>query len=312
MKAKIIVLLIALFAVSAFATGCSSLVTSDNYHNSAGSYYVIQEAKIDYVDSKKSEVVVLKGGKFAAEKGVRVYLDLLLFVPNLFYYYSTDKTIFGTISQEDEAEAVFESEMESLTEVGRITSPDDEAYLEPDPDLASQDPLFKVKVYGDIVLAIPNILFYSFTGQTIFGTTNYFGQRRLSTKAETARIVLSKATVEKRTPIVEVDYLNPSNLLDTYVWLWGAVWGIGKAGPEEVEMQTKAQKPYFTSDQIMNRFDAETFGQLLTDANLVLDDLDLSAEDVEELKQNGYLDFVEDDAKSIPTFEAAPVKGKKK
>ncbi|WP_232371523.1 hypothetical protein [Leptospira ainazelensis] len=313
MKAKIIVLLIAFYAMSACSTG-SSMTYSGNSHYSAGSYYGIQEAKIDYVDSNKGIIEEKENIDFVSSS---YWLDTIFFVFNIFYYPFTGETIFGTISKHKQSpEYFFEKRIQSLESSGLFTGlvdPNESAEIRPiDPD-QELDPFLERRIQGDIILMPLNLFVYSFTGDSIFGSIQILKQsRKLSSRAEKARSVLSKATVEKVIPAEEVDYLNPSNLLNAYIsYMTFFIPGIGE-NTEDKYAEAKALKPYFTSDKIMNRFDAETFGQLLTDANLVLDDLDLSVEDVEELKQNGYLDFVEDDAKSIPTFDAAPVKGKKK
>ncbi|MBW0433466.1 hypothetical protein HGB47_07535 [Leptospira yasudae] len=305
MKAKILGLLIALFAVGACTTGSSS-THGNGYQYSAGSYYVIQEAKIDYTDAEKNS----SAGSFS-KNPLRIYLDLVLAPLNLVYYAFTDETIFGTYSnssdnvsleEESSAQQYFEFKTSLLKN-------DPEATLVNAEDGTKVDASLPARIYLDLVIFPINIVVYFVSDDTLFGSLSAFGvaERARSNRAELARDVLTTATVKKQIASSDriSNFLDITNVSNFLLSLWGS--GKGKADVGAFET-----KPYFTSDKIMNRFDAETFGQLLTDANLVLDDLDLSAEDVEELKQNGYLDFVEDDAKSIPTFEAAPVKGKKK
>ncbi|TGK15918.1 hypothetical protein [Leptospira kmetyi] len=306
MKAKIIVLLIALFAVSACTTGSSS-THGNGYQYSAGSYYVIQEAKTDYVDSEKGGT----GASSISKNPIRIYLDLLLFPFNLAYYTFYEETIFGTFNKSPENRNLEgESSAQQIFEFRKsLLQNDPNSELVNAEDGVQVDVYIPLRIYGDLVVAPLNLVAYYVSGDTIFGSlgqlTGSDELRLRSNRAELARDVLRTATVKKQIATSDIisNILDVTNILNAFFSLGGK----GKADVGAFEM-----KPYFTSDRIMNRFDAETFGQLVTDANLVLDDLDLSAEDVEELKQNGYLDFVEDDAKSIPTFDAAPVKGKKK
>lgn len=289
MKAKILSFLIALFAMSACLSGCSSM-NSNGYQYSAGSYYVIQEAKQEYVDSLKDDSYNRK--QISAERILRFFLDYGFFVPNLIYYPLTGGTIFGTFGDSSSSEEL--ASIQRDFKIGSLQNSPDADLEEVSNPQSSYKPL---RIYGDLVLAVPNLVYYSVTGETFFGTFRKETDEETSLRVVLARKLLRNAAVQKNIPF--------SSFLEDFSFA-NIVAGAGS------RLNEVGRTYYFTSDGLMNRFDAETFGQLLTDANLVLDDLDLSAEDVEELKQNGYLDFVEDDAKSVPTFEAAPVKGKKK
>ncbi|TGK10832.1 hypothetical protein [Leptospira stimsonii] len=267
MKAKIIVLLIASFVMSACASADSAGKGLNDYQYSAGSYYVIQNAKNNYAESEKSVE--------PSSNVNNIYFDLLLFPINIYYFAFTGETLFGAFKLKSEDR--FNYKIESLQSDPK--SPLDPTLIQ------HSDPVSGWAISGDIWFAMLNIVYYPITGETLFrsirsNTTIVEGGNRTAL----ARDLLLASAQRKTIAITD--------------------------RPFAFAQSEKGY--YFTSDRIMNRFDAETFGQLLTDANLVLDDLDLASEDVEELKQNGYLDFVEDDAKSIPTFEAAPVKGKKK
>ncbi|WP_078130662.1 hypothetical protein [Leptospira alexanderi] len=275
MKVNIFILIIALFAMINCSSAGSAGKGINDYQYSAGSYYVIQDAKNDYVDSEKfgeSEVI--------SKNPIRICSDLLLFPFNIFYFAFQGETLFGTFRS---SEKEFNRKISALQLDPAEQSLNTEDYEESNGKLA-------LRIYGDLFLAPLNLFYFIIADDTLLGS---IGQ------------------IERKSS--NLDYRNRVTMTRYYLL---------KAGTTKKQMSvtdtplsiSQGEKDYsFTSDKIMYRFDAETFGQILTDANLVLDDLDLSAEDVEELKQNGYLDFVEDDAKSIPTFDVAPpVKGKKK
>lgn len=73
-------------------------------------------------------------------------------------------------------------------------------------------------------------------------------------------------------------------------------------------------KPQFSADGIMNLFDPDEFEELLSDADYDLDDLELSENDSDELKQNGYLSSTntieKSEEKKVNQEEKKP-KGKK-
>lgn len=263
-------------------------MNSNDYQYSAGSYYLIQEAKQDYTDSLKHG---LRRKKISVEEVGRFYLDFTFFLPNLIYFPLTGGTIFGTFggsgsaaSDEEVAGSILESEIRSLQN-----------------DSISESYNKGLSVFGDLVLAYPNIFYYLINGETIFGTFGGHQEEEVSSKSILAQNLLKNAATQKNIPppTVEEFVFNPLDFL--------SLWEFSSSKTSALE-----RKFYFTSDGLMNRFDPETFTQVITDANLVLDDLDLSAEDVEELKQNGYLDFIDSDEKSISTFETSPNKGKKK
>lgn len=151
-----------------------------------------------------------------------------------------------------------------------------------DPSSEDNSESIGIRIYGDLIFSFLNLPYYFITEDTLFGSV---GKMR------------GKGSIENYNKVA----MARSLLLTS-------------AERSHIDSLQSAKRYYFTSDKIMDYYDAETFGQLLADANWILDDLDLSSEDTEELKQNGYLDFLEDDSKSVSTFEAAPTstKGKKK
>ncbi|EMO88433.1 hypothetical protein [Leptospira noguchii] len=269
MKASnIILLLIASFVMSACASADSAGKGLNDYQYSAGSYYSIQTAQKEFSNSEKNDEAI----NFTVNP-IRIYLDLVLFFVNIFYFPITGETLLGSFTV---PEKEFDRKIRSLQMNSDIPL---------DPSSEDNSESIGIGIFADILIPPFNILYYFITEDTLFGSVGKM--RRMGGKSNIEEY--NKAAMAR-------------SLLLT------------SAERSHIDFFQSVKRYYFTSDKIMDHYDAETFGQLLADANWILDDLDLSSEDTEELKQNGYLDFLEDDSKSISTFEAAPTptKGKKK
>ncbi|QOI43205.1 hypothetical protein Lepto782_13665 [Leptospira interrogans serovar Canicola] len=209
------------------------------------------------------------------ENPIRIYLDLALFFVNIFYFPITGETLLGSFTV---PEKEFDRKIRSLQMHPDIP-------LDPSSEDNSES-IGIVGAFGDFLLfPFLNIPYYFITEDTLFGSVGKM--RRMGGKSN-------------------IEGYNKTAMARSLL--------LTSAERSHIDSFQSVKRYYFTSDKIMDYYDAETFGQLLADANWILDDLDLSSEDAEELKQNGYLDFLEDDSKSVSTFEAAPTstKGKKK
>ncbi|TGJ99684.1 hypothetical protein EHO59_17785 [Leptospira semungkisensis] len=300
MKAKICIFLI-------IVIGQASCVTSGffgkEYNENREISYGVQEARL--LQANNPDLAL----RSTSEVVLRAYGDLFFFVPNVIYYVFARQTFFGTLgngTDDVDLNRADSAALERYTALQRGEGEDRSRNTNAAAQVATN---WGLNTVFDLILYVPNLVYFPIADKTIFGTFEVVGidvrDKYYSARKVRARDLLRLSAIRRSPQTVQVSFLGVRSDVEvsrSYL-----------AGLENADAITKWRTSYyFSSDGIMRAFEPEDFGNAMKDAEWILDDLDLSTEDIEELKQNGYLEFYDEES-NVPVLDSqAPPKGKKK